>query len=488
MSVSFVLYGCFIQVQAVDIQRCSIVLKESGDMAVRVTSGKKTIPGIVEPPLFGSMFTFSRDRLALTLRVARECGDIGQYHFGPYALIQMNSPELAHSVLVERAYDFDKGALTHNAFEPMIGQGLFISEGDFHRRQRKLMAPSFQPHQIKSYADAMVHYGEQIQQHWREGATINLGEEMTALTMSIVGKVLFDAEVFKETDELGAAMADLLAFTNYGISNLFPIPLSWPVPRSNRARRSLAILDKQIYKMIHDRQQSSDERNDFLSILLNAREEDGSPMSPKQVRDEAITLFGAGHETTASALTWAWYLLAGHPEILQKLQAEVDTVLQGRVPTFTDLPNLPYTLQILKEAMRLYPPAYAVARVALHDLEIDGYHVAKGQSVLVAVYAIHHRPDFYPEPEVFRPERFTPEQEKKLPRYAYMPFGAGPRVCIGNHFAQMEGHLLLATLAQHVSLELVSGQQIKPDLTNTITIRPNHPVQMIVRRRDEKRA
>jgi cytochrome P450 len=233
--------------------------------------------------------------------------------------------------------------------------------------------------------------------------------------------------------------------------------------------------------MIDKRRASGEQKDDLLSILLRAREEDGTSMSDDQVRAEALTLFGAGHETTAVALSWIWYMLATHPAVYQKVQQEVDSVLQGRSPTYTDLAKLPYSLQVLKETLRLYPPAYAMSRVALHDVEIDGYQVRKWQTVLMSPYAIHRRPDYFPHPEQFDPDRFTPENEKSLPRYAYMPFGAGPRICIGNYFAMMEGHLLLATLAQRVNFELVAGQQVIP--APKVTIRPKYGIKMVVRRR-----
>ena len=207
-------------------------------------------------------------------------------------------------------------------------------------------------------------------------------------------------------------------------------------------------------------------------------------MSYQQAIDEALTLFGAGHETTATALAWVWYLLALHPAVYKKVQEEVDTVLQGRTPTYADLTRLPYCLQVFKETMRLYPPAYIISRAPLRDVSIDGYSVHKGRDIiLVSPYTIHRRPDYFPTPEEFDPERFTPENEKKLARYAYLPFGAGPRVCIGNHFAMMEGHLLLATLAQHVEFELVPDQLIEPDPLKTVTIRPRNGVNMVVHRR-----
>ncbi len=448
------------------------------------TKHAKPIPRLKELPVVGSIPAYDKDRLALFLRVTQECGDIGVFHFGPFPLIVVNTSEFIHSILVEHAYDFDKGAYVHDAFRPVIGNGLFISEGDFHRKQRKLMAPSFQPRQIVGYADAMVGYGERIQETWQDGSTIEVGREMTHVTMSIVGKVLFDADVFTEADELGAAMNTALEHAAYATSKVFPIPFSWPIPRHLRTRKAIAVLRRRIQKMIDERRASAEERNDFLSILLQAREEDGSGMDDEQVRSEALTLFGAGHETTATALTWAWYLLTSHPDAYQKVQQEVDTVLQGRSPTYADLAQLPYTLQVFKETLRLYPPAYAFSRVALHDVDLNGYVVRKGRSVAGAPYALHRRPDYFPDPEKFDPERFTPENEKRLPRYAYLPFGAGPRICIGNHFAMMEGHLLLATLAQRVTFELVPGQQIVPDPSKTLTMRPKYGVKMIVRHRN----
>jgi cytochrome P450 len=296
--------------------------------------------------------------------------------------------------------------------------------------------------------------------------------------------VLFDADVFTEADELGVAMSTVLGHVTHTLSMLFPIPLSWPTPRNRHTRQAIAVLRGRIQKTITERQATAEERNDLLSILLQSRGEDGSRMSDEQICDESLTLFGAGHETTATALAWAWYLLATHPDIYRNMQQEVDSALQGIAPTYADLARLPYTLQVFKETMRLYPPAYGISRAALRDIEIVGYFIPKNRYVVVCPYTLHRRPDYFPEPEKFDPQRFTPENEKRLPRYAYMPFGAGPRICIGNHFAMMEGHLLLAALAQRVTFELVEGQQIVPDPNVNLTIRPKYGVKMIVRRRD----
>jgi cytochrome P450 len=452
-------------------------------MATIIKKQEKSIPAIKRLPFVGNLPEFQRDRLGLFLRVARECGDIGILHFGPFPGIVANTPELVHSVLVEHAYDFDKGEPQHNAFRPTLGNGLFISEGEYHRQQRRLIAPSFQPRSIIAYAAAMGAYSEQAQGAWKDEAIIDIGREMTGITMSIVGKVLFDADVFTEADELGAAMNTILEQVTHTLSKLFPIPFNWPTARNFRAKRAIAVLRSRIQQMIDDRLSSAEERNDFLSILLDTREEGGGRMTNEQIGDEALILFAAGHETTATALTWAWYLLATHPGIYEKVQQEVDRVLKGRTPSYSDLAQLPYTLQVFKETMRLYPPAYIIMRVALHDLDLNGYPVRKGQAVLSSPYLLHHNARYFSDPEKFDPDRFTAENEKKLPRLAYMPFGAGPRICIGNHFAMMEGHLLLATLAQRVTFELMPGPQVVPDPSKTITLRPRHRLLMRVKHR-----
>lgn len=445
-----------------------------------ITQTSKPIPQVPGLPLLGNYPEHQRDRLSLYARAVRQYGDVVRINFGPYPFILFSDPEFARLILVEHAYAFDKGEYMHNAFRPTIGNGLFISEGALHRQQRKLMAPSFQPKHIKSYAESMVAYGERIQQQWHEGETIDVATEMTHLTMSIIGKALFDADVFTETDELGAAMTTVLSHTSHVLSTLFPVPLNWPTKHNRQTKQAITVLRDRMRQMIEERRASSEERGDFLSILLRAQAEDGSHMSEEQAIDESLTLFGAGHETTATALAWTWYILTQHPDIYARVQEEVDGVLQGRSPTYDDLARLPYSLQVFKETLRLYPPAYLVSRSALHDVELDGYLVHKGETVAVSTYTIHRRPDFYPHPETFDPERFTPEREKQLPRYAYLPFGAGPRICIGNYFAMMEGHLLLATLAQRVRFELIPGQVIVPDPQKSVTIRPSNGVKVKV--------
>jgi len=433
-------------------------------------------------PLIGNLPDFRKDRLSLLQRMARE-GDVCGMHFGPFSGILFNTPEQVRSILVDHAYDFDKGVAVHKLLRPLFGDGIFSSEGDFHRHQRKLMSPPFQPRHIASYADLMGYYGEQIQQTWPDGSVIDVNRQMTNLTMSIIGKALFDADIFTETDELGAAMTVVMEYATQASSTLLPAPYRWQTPRNRRTHKAVQVLRTRIGRFIDERRNHPAERNDFLSILLRARDEDGHPMSDEQVMAECLTLFLAGHETTATALSWTWYLLCQHQESYRQVQQEVDRVLQGRTPTSADLARLPYCLQVFKEAMRLYPPAYAFARQALREVEIDGYRVPKGYVVLLAPYTLHRREDAFPEPETFDPERFTPEREKHLPRYAYLPFGAGPRICLGMYFAMMEGHLLLATLAQRISFALVPGQTIEPDSVHHVALRPAGAVHVTVNKR-----
>lgn len=433
--------------------------------------GQKQFCFLKGSPLLGNLPDFTKDRLALFRRMAR-AGDVCGIHFGPFPGVLFNKPEHIQSILVKHAYTFDKGPAVHRILRPSIGDGIVSSEGDFHRRQRKLMAPAFHARQVANYAEIIGYYGEQIQQTWDDGSVIDLNQHMSNLTMSVIGKALFGADVFTKTGELGAAMIMLFDFVSHNLSAPIQFPYSWPLPRHLRMRKAVGTLRTYMRRFIDEWRCDPRERNDFLSLLLQARDENGQPMSDDQVMTECVTLFGAGYETTAAALNWTWYLLCQHPEAYHKVQQEIDNALQGRTPTYADLEHLPYCLQVFKEALRLYPPAYATCRRALQDIEIDGYHIPKGWAVLLVPYALHRREDYFPHPETFNPERFTPEREKLLPRYAYMPFGAGPRICLGLHFAMLEGHLLLATIAQRTRFSLVPGQTIKPDLADHLVLRP----------------
>jgi cytochrome P450 len=265
------------------------------------------------------------------------------------------------------------------------------------------------------------------------------------------------------------------------VASVIHLPLSWPTPGNLRTRRAIERLDRIVYRIIRERRESGKDTGDVLSMLLLARDEDGSGMSDLSVRDEAMTLFLAGHETTANALAFAWYLVAKNPEVFAKMRAEVDAAIGDRPPAFEDLPRLPYTLQVLKESMRLYPPAYLLGRQAIRDVTVGGHRLPAGTIVMINILAMHRRPDVFPDPERFDPERFEVEAEKKLPRGAFIPFGAGSRICIGNHFALMEGQLVLAAIARRFAFELSSAREV--ELDPLITLRPKHGIPMFVRER-----
>ena len=445
------------------------------------TSEAKTVPFITELPLLGSLNVFMNDRMGFLERLPL-AGDVSGFHLGPVPILFFNKPEHVQLILVERAYNFSKGKLMHKALNN--SNGLFISEGDFHRKQRKLLAPMFQPRHIVNYVETIVQYGTLIARSWQDQEVIDLNQQMINLTLSIIGKVLFDLDMLKESDEIGMAMAVGFEHTVRKLSSPFMLPDSWPTPYNRRVRAASTLLENRILQMVAERRQQRAERQperlDMLSVLLNAQDEDGSQMSERQVLDECLILLGAGHETTAAALAWTWCFLCQNPEIYSQVEQEVQQTLDGRQATFEDLARLPLCLQAFKEAMRLYPPAAGIFREALEEMTIDGYRVPRGASMLISPYTLHRRPEYFPQPEVFDPARFSPEREKQLPRYAYIPFGAGPRICIGNHFALMEGQLLIATIMQQARLSLVPGQQIVPDPVRNLALRPGGKVEVTV--------
>jgi cytochrome P450 len=444
----------------------------------------KKIPSLPGLPILGNLLDAGRDRLSFLMRVNRECGDIGQFRIGPRRVVQLNSPEYVQVVLVDNDYAFfEKSPVLRRYLRPVFGNGLLSIDSQSHKQRRKLVAPAFQPRYIAAYAEVMADYAEQLQQPWPDGRTINIAQEMMRLTFRIVGKTLFDADLVNEASDVGEALLTILRYNNTELNSFFHLPHHWPTPRNRRFQKALARLDAIIYRLIAERRKTAAERTDLLSLLLQVRDEDnGGGLSDQEVRDEAITLFLAGYETTANALTWTWYLLAQYPEIYARVRAEVDHVLAGRTPTAADLPQLPYTLQVFKEAMRLYPPVHSIARQVARPFALGDYHLSVGTIVAVSFYVLHRRPDYFPDPERFDPERFTPQAEKNLSRYAYMPFSIGPRLCIGNHFAMMEGHLLLAALVQRVTFRLVPGQNVVPE--PLITLRPRDGIQMTVERNE----
>jgi cytochrome P450 len=433
--------------------------------------------------LLGSLPEIQRDQLRFYTACAREFGDVVPVRFGTRRAVMVYHPDAIEQVLVTHNRDFHKSPGVR-LLKPLFGDGLLLSEGDFWLRQRRLVQPAFHRQRIGAYGDVMTDYTTRRLARWKDGTTVELNTEMMALTQAIVAKTLFDADVSDETSTIGDAIQVLMEDFNVRIGSLLQLVPHWvPTPANVKARRAIRRLDAIVFRMIADRRRSGEDRGDLLSILLHAQDaDDGTRMTDRQVRDEVMTLFIAGHETTAVALSWIWLLLAQHPEIDARLAEELRTVLDGHPPTVADLPRLTYAEMVVTEAMRLYPPAYGLGRQAIRETEIAGHRIPRRMIVVVPTWVVHRDARWYPEPEAFRPERWADGAARQLPRFAYLPFGGGPRQCIGNTFAMMEAVLLLATIAQRFRLTLVPGQTVRP--TPYVTLRPEPGMRMLLSRRD----
>jgi len=424
--------------------------------------------------------TFS-DPLGAMIDLYRKHGDTYSITINGGAMLVFTRPEHIHAVLVEHADSFYKDADytdPNQGLARFVGQGLITSDGALWKRQRKLVAPALHARRIMAYAETMTDYTDALLTDWQSGAKLDIAQEMMTLTIRIVAKSLFDVDMSGELAQpIFEAMRELQDMQ--GAINILP---TWiPTPAELRRRKAIRAMDKLIYRIIEERQAGGADTGDLLSMLVAARDENGEPMDKRQIRDEAVTLFLAGHETTANALNWTWVLLSQNPEIEAKLHEEIDRVLAGRLPTLADLEHLPYTERVIKESMRLYPPVWSVGRVAIKDVQIGDYLISKDMRVAINTYIPHHSPEFWDEPERFDPERFSPERESSIPRYAYLPFGGGPRVCIGNHFAMMEAKLILATIASRYTLRLAPGQKV--GMAARITINPDGGLPMTVQAR-----
>jgi cytochrome P450 len=428
---------------------------------------------------------FPLDPLGFGVEVARRYGDIAHYKVGPLHIYQLNHPDLIRQVVVEQPETFVKPKLMKRVFRPFAGDGLLTSDGAFWKRQRSLMQPAFHQRHLAAYGDVMVAQALGMTEGIADGEVRDIAAEMAKLTLRIVVRTLFGSDLPREAQDIGAPMTAVLDAANERMNNLLQLPSWVPTRRNVREKRAIARLDAILDSFILARRASREngEGNaDLLSRLLAAVDaESGDRMSDQQLHDEMMTLFLAGHETTAGALTWIWYLLSQNPDAEAKLLEELHGVLGGRAPAMTDLPKLPYTDMVVREAIRLYPPAPQFAREPIRDVSIGKYVVVRGSLILVNTYALQRDERFFAEPERFDPERFAKGWEERIPRYAYLPFGGGPRVCIGNGFAMMEARLVLATVAQRYRLSLEPGQDIRP--VQLVTLRPNGPVRMQIERR-----
>ncbi len=431
--------------------------------------------------LIGTLPKISRDWLTFLEQCAKQYGDVFYFRFLNIPICYLVRPEHIESVLVTQYHNFIKSK-DYRAMRRIFGNGLLVSEGEFWRRQRRLAQPAFHRECIAAYSRLMVSYAERMLGAWRDGETADVHQEMMKLTLDIVGKALFDADVGGDSRDVGAALNVAMEQFLTRVNTAFLIPEILPTPGNLRFQKAMRRLDQIVYRIIQARRESGQVGGDLLSMLLAAQDEDGSHMTDRQLRDETMTLFLAGHETTANALSWTWYLLAQHPETEAKLVAELSGLLGGRAPTLDDLGRLPYTERVLKESLRLYPPAWGIGREAVDEFEIGGYRLPAGTNVFLCQWLVHRDPRYWDDPERFNPDRWTPEFEKQLPRFAYFPFGGGPRTCIGASFATMEATVLLATIAQRFKLTLVPGHPV--ELFPSITLHPKHGIKVVLSRRD----
>lgn len=439
---------------------------------------KETLPPSVKSGIFGGHFLqFRRDPTGFFQRLAA-LGDVTSYTMGGQTGFFLNHPDLTRDLLITNNAKFIKGRALQRA-KKLLGEGLLTSEGEAHLRQRRMIQPAFHREKIKAYAEWMTFYAAQMADEWKDGEARDVDREMMRLTLQIVGKTLFSVNVTDEADEIGAALTTIIDMFNYMLLPFSELLEKLPIPQVRRFNRAKETLDSTIYGIIGERRKSGEDTGDLLSMLLQAQdEESGGKMTDEQVRDECLTIFLAGHETTANALTWTFYLLSQNPEKEAKLREELGQVLQnGRLPTIEDLPDLKYTESVLAESMRLFPPAWAIGRLSTEEHEFGGYEMPKGTLVITSPFVAHRDRRFWTDAETFLPERWETQSIKEAEKkYIYFPFSSGARGCIGEGFAWMEGILLVATLAKKWKLKLSPEQKI--GLNPLMTLRPKFGMKM----------
>lgn len=413
----------------------------------------------------------------------RKHGDLVRWRIGPQTVVMIARSDLARDVLVTHHRSFKKGPGFERA-QIVLGQGLLTSEGEFHLRHRRMIQPAFHRRSVAAYGEVMVSEAARLRDAWHDGASVEVADEMTRVTLAIVCRALFGHSIEDEAAAIGEAVSRVGGFFDYLVIALLPLLLRTPLPAVRRFKRGCAELDAATLRVVESRRDRALGADaDLLSMLLAARDVEGdqSGLTDAEVRDEVVTLITAGHETTANALNWLWYVLAQHPQVEQRLHEEIDRVLGGRLPTAEDAEQLRYVEMVLLEAMRLFPPAWGIERRALRDQEIGGCAIPAGAVILMPTFLMNRDARFFPDPLRFDPERFAPEAVAARPRHAFLLFGGGPRQCIGNAFALLEGVLIVAVLAQRWKLRLAPGQIVKPQAT--VTLRPKGGLPMIAERR-----
>jgi len=414
-------------------------------------------------------------------------GDLSYFRLGPISVYVPNSPELVRDVLITHAKSYRKVERILRALRQIDGNGLALSEGDFWRRQRRMMQPLFAQKRMAGYAQSMVALIRAEAERWPLGTPVDIAALMTQLTLKIIGKTMFGIDLDAEqASSLGAAVYTLSESLTREAGSLVQIPGWIPTPGNRRKQRAIDTLDRFIRAAIRERRATREDKGDLLSMLLLALDDEGdqSGMTDEQARDEAVTMFNAGHDSTAAGLAWTWVAATEPTDVQARLAAEAQQVLGSRAATFEDLPRLAYTARVVQETLRRDPPVWAIfAREAIHNTELGGYVIPRGAWVYIFPYLLHHNPKFFPNPETFDPDRFSPERKEQIPQHAYLPFGAGPHVCIGNQFALMEMTLIVATVMQGWTVERAPQQgPVEPE--PLLSLRPKGGLQVILRRRE----
>jgi len=441
---------------------------------------QKNPPGPKGWPIAGVIFELWRDPFRFLMETVRDYGPVASFRAGPDPFFLLSHPDDYQQVL-QQPQRFAKQTQSYRFLRPLLGQGLLTSEGGFWRRQRRIAQPSFHRQRITQFARVIVQATQEMLEGWGSlevGSTaLDLSSEMMQLTYTIVSRALFSRPPEEGSMRIGEALRQVLYDAERRAHSVWSLPLGLPTPRNLRVRRALLRLNETAMGIIEGRRRDPDPPHDLLSMLMQARDEEtGEGMSDDQLLDEVITILMAGHETTANALCWTWSLLATHPEVASRLNAELWEVLQGRPPTWEDFPRLAYAGRILEEALRLYPPVWWLDRRVMEDVEIGGYQIPKGSVVLISPYVMHHHADYWDCPEKFDPDRFLPEASAKRHPFCYLPFSHGPRQCIGNNFALLEARLILATVAQRYRLKLLPGHPVEKD--PSIVLRPKFGIKV----------
>ena len=436
--------------------------------------------------LSGSLNQFRRDPLALLASGFRALGDVARFRLVTRHLVLVAHPTDIRHVLQDRASNYNKQTRGFEVLRTVLRDGLLTSQGDHWLRQRRIAQPGFHRARIAGFGDTMTRAADELADRWLSRSTpgaVDVTADMSRLTLRIVGETLLSTDVSGEADRVGQALSITQRRANEALGRIVPLPLWWPTESQRQLRDAIRTLDEVMLDIIAGRRTAgAADADDLLSMLMQARDaETGEGMDDAQLRDEVMTIFLAGHETTAIALEWTWYLLSLHPATRERLHAEVDDALGGRTPTVADLPRLGYVDQVIKESMRLYPPAWVISRCAIEEDVIGGFRIPAGTIVLLSPYVTHRHPQFWPNPETFDPDRFEPARLGELAPFTHFPFGGGPRQCIGNSFAMMELVLVVATIAQRCRLDLVEGGRVA--MSPSITLRAAAPIRMRVQPR-----